>query len=78
MYQIHRLHDQISLKRTNQISFKEMGSFRLVGVIQPSSTFFGCLKIFLNSLECRMSEDLFIFPFTAFSEGNYSCEQRRI
>ena len=49
-HQIRCLHDQISLKQTNQISFKDMGPFRR----------------------------LFIFPFTFFSKGKYSCEQRRI
>ena len=37
------------LKQTHQISFKEVDSFQLVGVIQPSSTFLAV--DFLGSLD---------------------------
>ena len=37
---------QTSLKQTNQISFKEMGSFQLAGVIQPSFTYFAVWRFF--------------------------------
>ena len=39
-HQTRCLHDQISLKETNQISFKEKDPFQLVGATQPRSTFF--------------------------------------
>ena len=49
-HQIRCLHDQISLGQINQISFKEMGPFRLAGVIRRSFTFLLC-ENFLSSLE---------------------------
>ena len=39
-HQTRCLHDQISLKETNRISFKEKDPFQLVGATQPRSTFF--------------------------------------
>ena len=49
-YQIRCLHDQISLKQTNQIGFKEMGHFDSLASSNPAPLFC-CLKMFYSLLE---------------------------
>ena len=50
--------------------------FRLIGVIQRSSTFFAVWKIF-EFVRVEWPKTV-IFPFTSFSKGKYNCEQRCI
>ena len=69
-YQIRCLQDQISLKQTNQISFKEMVQFRLVGVIRPSSTSL-LSKDFLNSLEKNVNRGGFRTQSNIYDGKNY-------
>ena len=63
-YQIQCIHDQISLKQTNQIGFKEMGHFDTLASSSPAPLCC-CPKMFLSLLESNVRR-LIIFPFTSF------------